>query len=60
MVWAEPVKDAVRRILEEDVRRYEGVLYHLRQREAFAPACDQFTAEQAPSGRLYRRSPGMI
>ena len=47
MVWAEPVKDAVRRILEEDVRRYEGVLYHLRQREAFAPACDQFTAEQA-------------
>ena len=47
MVWAEPVKDAVRRILEEDVCRYEGVLYHLRQREAFAPACDQFTAEQA-------------
>lgn len=47
MVWAGPIKDAVRRILEEDARLYEGVLYHLRQREAFAPACDQFTAEQA-------------
>ncbi len=47
MVWAGPIKDAVRRILEEDARLYDGVLYHLRQREAFAPACDTFVAEQA-------------
>lgn len=47
MVWAGPIKDAVRRILEEDTRLYDGVLYHLRQREAFAPACDTFVAEQA-------------
>ncbi|MGN0956233.1 helicase-exonuclease AddAB subunit AddA [Megasphaera sp.] len=47
MVWAGPIKDAVRRILEEDARLYDGVLYHLRQREAFAPACDNFVAEQA-------------
>ena len=46
MVWAGPIKDAVRRILEEDARLYDGVLYHLRQREAFAPACDTFVAEQ--------------
>lgn len=44
MVWAGPIKDAVRRILEEDARLYDGVLYHLRQREAFAPACDTFVA----------------
>lgn len=47
MVWAGPIKDAVRRILEEDAHLYDGVLYHLRQREAFAPACDTFVAEQA-------------
>ena len=47
MVWSGPIKDAVRRILEEDARLYDGVLYHLRQREAFAPACDTFVAEQA-------------
>lgn len=47
MVWAGSIKDAVRRILEEDARLYDGVLYHLRQREAFAPACDTFVAEQA-------------
>lgn len=47
MVWAGPIKDAVRRILEEDARLYDGVLYHLRQREAVAPACDTFVAEQA-------------
>ena len=47
MVWAGPIKDAVCRILEEDARLYDGVLYHLRQREAFAPACDTFVAEQA-------------
>lgn len=47
MVWAGPIKDAVRRILEGDARLYDGVLYHLRQREAFAPACDTFVAEQA-------------
>lgn len=47
MVWAGPIKDAVRRILEEDACLYDGVLYHLRQREAFAPACDTFVAEQA-------------
>lgn len=47
MVWAGPIKDAVRRILEEDARLYDGVLYHLRQREAFALACDTFVAEQA-------------
>lgn len=47
MVWAGPIKDAVRHILEEDARLYDGVLYHLRQREAFAPACDTFVAEQA-------------
>lgn len=47
MVWAGPIKDAVRRILEEDARLYDGVLYHLCQREAFAPACDTFVAEQA-------------
>lgn len=47
MVWAGPIKDAVRRILEEDARLYDGVLYHLRQREAFASACDTFVAEQA-------------
>lgn len=47
MVWAGPIKDAVLRILEEDARLYDGVLYHLRQREAFAPACDTFVAEQA-------------
>ena len=47
MVWAGPIKDAVRRILEEDARLYDGVLYHLRQREAFARACDTFVAEQA-------------
>lgn len=47
MVWAGPIKDAVRRILEEDARLYDGVLYHLRQREAFVPACDTFVAEQA-------------
>lgn len=47
MVWAGPIKDAVRRILEEDARLYDGVFYHLRQREAFAPACDTFVAEQA-------------
>ena len=47
MVWAGPIKDAVRRILKEDARLYDGVLYHLRQREAFAPACDTFVAEQA-------------
>ncbi|WP_294024537.1 helicase-exonuclease AddAB subunit AddA [uncultured Megasphaera sp.] len=47
MVWAGPIKDDVRRILEEDARLYDGVLYHLRQREAFAPACDTFVAEQA-------------
>lgn len=47
MVWSGPIKDAVRRILEEDARHYDGVLYHLRQREAFAPACDTFVAEQA-------------
>ena len=47
MVWAGPIKDAVRRILEEDARLYDGVLYHLRQRGAFAPACDTFVAEQA-------------
>lgn len=47
MVLAGPIKDAVRRILEEDARLYDGVLYHLRQREAFAPACDTFVAEQA-------------
>lgn len=47
MVWAGPIKDAVHRILEEDARLYDGVLYHLRQREAFAPACDTFVAEQA-------------
>lgn len=47
MVWAGPIKDAVRRILEEDARLYDGVLYYLRQREAFAPACDTFVAEQA-------------
>ena len=46
MVWAGPIKDAVRRILEEDARLYDGGLYHLRQREAFAPACDTFVAEQ--------------
>lgn len=47
MVWAGPIKDSVRRILEEDAHLYDGVLYHLRQREAFAPACDTFVAEQA-------------
>lgn len=47
MVWAGPIKDAVRRILEEDAHLYDGVLYHLRQSEAFAPACDTFVAEQA-------------
>lgn len=47
MVWAGPIKDAVRRILEEDAHLYDGVLYHLRQREAFEPACDTFVAEQA-------------
>lgn len=47
MVWAGPIKDAVRRILEEDARLYEGILYHLRQREAFGPVCDTFVAEQA-------------
>ncbi|WP_298675265.1 helicase-exonuclease AddAB subunit AddA [uncultured Megasphaera sp.] len=47
MVWSGPIKDAVRRILEEDARLYDSVLYHLRQREAFAPACDTFVAEQA-------------
>lgn len=47
MVWAGPIKDAVRRILEEDAHLYDGVFYHLRQREAFAPACDTFVAEQA-------------
>ena len=47
MVWAGPIKDAVRRILEEDAHLHDGVLYHLRQREAFAPACDTFVAEQA-------------
>lgn len=47
MVWAGPIKDAVRRILEEDAHLYDGVLYHLSQREAFAPACDTFVAEQA-------------
>lgn len=47
MVWAGPIKDAVCRILEEDAHLYDGVLYHLRQREAFAPACDTFVAEQA-------------
>lgn len=47
MVWAGPIKDAIRRILEEDAHLYDGVLYHLRQREAFAPACDTFVAEQA-------------
>ncbi len=47
MVWSGPVKEAVRHSLEEDVRLYEGALYHLRQREEFASACDQFTAEAA-------------
>ncbi|GAA6390373.1 helicase-exonuclease AddAB subunit AddA [Megasphaera sp.] len=42
----EPVKDFVQRVLKKDISLYERALYHLRQRDAFSAACDQFSSEQ--------------
>ena len=39
-------KDFVQRILKKDIALYERALYHLRQRDDFSAACDQFSAEQ--------------
>ena len=44
--WAQPVKDFVRRILKKDIAIYERALYHLRQRDVFEAACEQFSSEQ--------------
>ena len=44
--WVQPVKDFVQRVLKKDISLYERALYHLRQRDAFSAACDQFSSEQ--------------
>lgn len=44
--WAQPIKDFVQQILKKDIALYERALYHLRQRDVFEAACEQFSAEQ--------------
>ncbi len=43
--WCRPLKEAVRRSIEEQLRRYDLVVAHMDERPAFAAVRDDFAAE---------------